>query len=382
MRRAVLPLIPLLLLLASCAGGGGTTDSDSAARPDTALSQPDADISDDAARWADSVLRAMPRARRAAQLLLPAVYSHDDPYSLRHARRYVADCGAGGLVLLKGTSAEAMRLVDSLQRDADVPLFIAIDAEWGLGMRLTDAQVYPVNARLGHLTDDRPLYDYGAEVARQCRALGINMVLGPVLDVRPADSDGFIGYRSFSSDSRRVAELGVAYARGLEDGNVISVAKHFPGHGSPGEDSHRAMPVIGKSLHALDTLDLQPFRQYIESGLSAVMVGHLAVPAIDPELRPAAFSPVVITDLLRGELGFRGLVLTDAINMRGAGGRSAADAILAGADIVLAPLHTDAEIASVREQVPDSVIDDRCRRVLFYKYLFARGGAQRRPLSR
>ncbi|MDE5713677.1 MAG: beta-N-acetylglucosaminidase, partial [Muribaculaceae bacterium] len=214
---------------------------------------------------------------------------------------------------------------------------------------------------------------YGVEVARECRRVGINMVLGPVVDVTE-NPGGVIGNRSFGGDPRRVADLGVAYARGLESGRVVSVAKHFPGHGSPQGDSHRSLPVIKRSLHQLDSIDLYPFRSYIDAGLSGVMVGHLAVPAIDPLCLPAAVSSVVIGDLLRTELGFKGLVLTDALNMGGVEGHGASAALAAGADIVVAPSNTADEIRRVLESVEFGdmdikILQDRCRRILFYKFL-------------
>lgn len=365
------PDLTLLLAAIIAVQGCARPDATNIVHTDSAaIVVSDNDMTAEAEAWADSVAATMTREEMAGQLLMPAVFARSDSYSVRHAVRYISDNHIGGLILLKGTKAEARELADTLRGVSPLPLFIAIDAEWGLGMRLEDAPVFPVNGRLGSMSDDRPLYDYGVEVARQCRELGIDMVLGPVLDVRPKEHAGFIGYRSFGPDSERVADLGTAYARGLEDGGVISVAKHFPGHGSPTGDSHRSMPVINKSLHALDTLDLRPFRDYIAMGLSGIMVGHLAVPAIDPELRPAAFSPVVIQDLLRDELGFRGLILTDAINMRGAGRRTAADAILAGADIVLAPTDTESDLAAL-SALPDSVLTDRVRRILLFKRLFS-----------
>ncbi|MDE5975333.1 MAG: hypothetical protein K2G69_02150, partial [Muribaculaceae bacterium] len=246
-------------------------------------------------------------------------------------------------------------------------------AEWGLGMRLKDAPAFPRNGRISGNADEQLMFEYGSEVARECRRIGVNMVLGPVVDV-VGNTEGIIGNRSFGSDRERVALLGTAYARGVESGRVISVAKHFPGHGSPSGDSHKEMQVISRSLHTLDSIDLYPFRRYIETGLSGIMVGHLAVPAIDPDMLPAAVSPVVITDLLRGELDFKGLVLTDALNMGGAEGYGSDAAIMAGADIVVAPEDTRKEIGrlltlarSNHELLP--LIDDRCRRILFYKYL-------------
>ena len=199
------------------------------------------------------------------------------------------------------------------------------------------------------------------------------MVLGPVVDVA-GGKESFIGSRSFGNDPRRVADLGVAYARGVESCGVISVAKHFPGHGSPAGDSHRSLPVIDRSLHQLDSVDLYPFRQYINAGLSGVMVGHLAVPAIDPAALPAAVSEVVIDGLLRRDLGFEGLVITDALNMGGAAGYGAADALKAGADIVTGVADTPGELASSLQalkegRLSEAAIADRCRRILFYKML-------------
>lgn len=282
----------------------------------------------------------------------------------------------GGIVLLKGDLRSASE-ISSIASRGEVPMFTAIDAEWGLGMRLSDAPDFPRNGRLAPSADEQLLFDYGYEVARECKRVGLNMVLGPVVDV-VSGPHGAIGSRSFGSDPVRVADLGVAYARGVESGGVLSVAKHFPGHGSPAGDSHKSLPVIGRSLHLLDSIDLYPFRSYIDAGLSCVMVGHLAVPAIDPECLPGAVSEVVIKDLLRDELGFRGLVLTDALNMQGAEGYGASAAIKAGADIVVGPADTAGEIEDVMAAVKNGdinqrEIDDRCLRILFYKSLLRLG---------
>lgn len=321
---------------------------------------------------ADSTLEGMTLEQRVGQCFMPSIYTSSDSATLRRLRSYISDLHVGGVVLLKGDLRSAA-VMSRMGGEADVPLFMAIDAEWGLGMRLEDAPHFPRNGRLGPEADEPLLFDYGREVARECRRVGINMVLGPVVDV-VENPRGVIGSRSFGGDPARVADLGVAYARGLESGGVISVAKHFPGHGSPPGDSHKALPVIVRSLHQLDSIDLYPFRSYVETGLSGVMVGHLAVPAVDPDALPAAVSPVVIRDLLRGELGFTGLVLTDALNMEGVKGFGALSAIMAGADIIIGPSDTGREIKEVIQGVRDGRIDmaeinDRCRRILFYKYL-------------
>ena len=241
-------------------------------------------------------------------------------------------------------------------------------------MRLSDEPIYPVNSEVGKTANEEEMFRYGVQVARQCSDIGINMVLGPVLDV--ADSLSFMGRRSYGSDPVRVSDLAVAYARGLESRGVMSVAKHFPGHGGAHGDSHKRKPVIERTLRQMDSIDLYPFRKYVEAGLSAVMVGHIAVPAIDPEMRPAAVSEAVISELLLGDLEFHGLVLTDAMNMGGAEGNGADKAVKAGADIILAPADTRKEIerlvaAVTKGEISEADLDSRVRKILFYKMLMS-----------
>lgn len=366
MKLLRLCVIVSVLILAGCAGRSVRP------QPVPEEQEPElADITALAELWADSVCGTLTLNQKAAQLFLPAVYAADDIWTLRLVREYADSC-VGGILLLKGDSDKARLLADSLVCRARVCPFIAIDAEWGLAMRLADAPEFPPNSAIDPAVDERLMYDYGHEVARECRLLGINMVLGPVVDV--SVPNGFMRRRSLGEDPVRVADLAVAYARGLEDGNVMSVAKHFPGHGSVTTDSHRRKGVIDRSLHEMDSVDLYPFRRWVERRLSGVMVGHLAVPSIDSEMRPAAFSPVVIGDLLRDELGFSGLILTDAINMGGAEGYGAESAIGAGADIIVAPDKTFRQIGRVvmaveRGDLAEADLDSHVRRVLFYKYL-------------
>ncbi len=337
------------------------------------------DMTDDAARWADSVCAALTLRQKVAQLFLPAVFASDDLWTLRRVREYADSC-IGGIVLLKGDTRGASALADSLSAWSRVMPFVAIDAEWGLAMRLADAPGFPANGSISPEADDQLMYDYGRELARECRLIGIDMVLGPVVDV--SVPGGLMRRRSFGEDPRRVADLALAYARGLEDGGVLSVAKHFPGHGSVSADSHVRKGVIERSLHEMDSIDLYPFRRWVEQRLSGVMAGHLAVPSIDPDMRPAAVSPTVITDLLRADLGFTGLVLTDALNMKGAEGYGAPDAVMAGADIVVAPASTFSEVEGVVNAVESGMIteadiDTHVRRILFYKYLAGASGLRR-----
>lgn len=368
-------LVALLVVAASCGGR-------KPAAPEPADIAPEvADITAEAQVWADSVSAGMTLRQKVSQMFMPALYASDDYWTLRQVREY-ADSSIGGVVLLKGDVRGATAIADTLSGAAGIGAFVAIDAEWGLAMRLADAPQFPDNQSISPGVDDQLMYDYGRELARECRLLGINMVLGPVVDV--SVPGGFMRRRSYGDDPRRVADLALAYARGLEDGDVVSVAKHFPGHGSVSADSHKGKGVIERSLNEMDSIDLYPFRKWIEQRLSGIMVGHLAVPSIDSEMRPAAMSRTVITDLLRDDLGFSGLVLTDAINMKGAEGLGSVEAIKAGADIIVAPTSTRREIEDVvaavgSGEIAEATIDAHVRRILFYKYLL---GLDRRARRR
>ncbi len=335
-----------------------------------------ADFTSEAWRWADSVTQSMSLAQRAGQCLMPSVYAVNDWATMQRLRNYVREYHIGGILLLRGDSHGAAAISDSLNRwDGGVPPWIAIDAEWGLGMRLTDEQVYPRNFRLAQVADEDMMFDYGYEVAQRCREIGINMILGPVVDVGPIT--GVMGTRSFGPDPHLAASLGVAYAMGVEGAGVMSVAKHFPGHGSPVADSHNRVAVVKRDSADLHRIDLIPFNEYVAHGLSGVMAGYLSVPALDPSGRPAAVSSAVLQDLLRDEMMFRGLILTDAINMGGARGYGAADALAAGADLVVAPADTKQALEEIDKALAEGTLteaelSERCRRVLFFKYLFAR----------
>lgn len=337
------------------------------------------DYTAEAHAMADSIAATMTDEELAGQLFMPAVYSTGEPDNLQLLDFYARRLHVGGIVLLRGDTAGAALIASHMAAlKPKAALWIAIDAETGLGMRLKDAEILPPAMTLGKTADGQQMYDYGRRLAADSRRLGINMILGPVLDVE-SDPGGFIGSRSFGADAAQVAELGTSMARGLEDGGVISVAKHFPGHGNAHTDTHRELGVIEAPLSEIERTALPPFREYIDNGLSAIMVGHLAVPAIDPKLRSAALSGAVITDLLRTDLGFEGLVITDALNMKGArgtGSDTAEEAVRAGADIVIAPADTRREIESLvlamkKDPALRSKVKESVHRILFYKYRFA-----------
>lgn len=366
-----------------CTAGGRTDEAaeerrraDSAAVADSlAAIRAASDLTHDAICYADSVTARLTVEQKVGMLFMPALYANTDSHTLRRVREYAAELHVGGIVLLRGNLRGAAVIADSLSRCGVPGLFLAVDAENGLRMRFSDAPEFPWSREMGRISDDQLFYEFGRELARECRAVGINMVLGPVMDVVPGEgSHGLMRKRSLGSDPRRVADLALAYARGVEEGNVITVAKHFPGHGSATVDSHRALGEIRATREEIDSVDLYPFRCYAAEGLTGVMVGHLSVLALDSVKRPAVVSPVVMRDVLRDELDFEGLVITDALNMEGAMGVSGWQAISAGADMVIAPSDTRREISRMLEALADGrigigMVNDRCRRILFYKYL-------------
>lgn len=359
------------LLLCSCVGRSSDATDSLSVNAEVSDSIEKADLSVQASLVADSLLATMTIYEKVAQMLMPALFSQDDPYTMKVVGEY-GKKGIGGVVLLKGNSASVKAISDSINRTSRFFPFISIDAEWGLGMRLIDEPVYPFNSEIGEEVTEDDMFRYGETVGEQCRKIGINMVLGPVVDV--ARRGSVMGRRSYGDDPQRVADYAVAYSKGLESKGVMSVAKHFPGHGSARGDSHKGTAVIDRSLHQMDSVDLYPFRQYISAGLSGIMVGHLAVPAVDPEMRPAAVSPTVISELLKKDLEFQGLIFTDALTMGGAAGAGADKAIEAGADIVLAPINTDKEIEHILKAVEDGKIseerlDSSVRKILLYKVL-------------
>ena len=324
-------------------------------------------------RYADSVMNQMTLEERIGQCFMPSLKSDSEDFTIKKFQRFKDDFHVGGIVLLQGDIPSA-KFIANLSEGSKVPLFISMDAEWGLGMRLKDAPIYPKNGRLNEDIEETLMYDYGREIAAESRKIGINMILGPVIDINATTGSG-IGQRSFGSDPKRVSNLGIAYAKGLESGGVISVAKHFPGHGNTLTDSHKSIAVNPKNITYLDTIDFLPFKEYIKSGLTGIMAGHIVVPSVSRENKPASVSENILQVLLREEMGFKGLILTDAFNMSGIDGYNAWDAIKAGADIILCPLDIEIEIKELQKKINSGefdarIIADRCRRIIFYKVIF------------
>lgn len=325
--------------------------------------------------WVDSVYQSLDQRGRVGQLIMPIIYPKPEDTEVLLGRLKREHWG--GILFQKGLLADQRRLTIRLQQASQVPLLIALDGEWGLNMRLKDAPRYPRNLLLSKKRNFVFFYSYGREIARQCRLMGIHINFAPVLDVNSNPKNPVIGSRSFGSSPQLVAGLGRAYALGLETSGVLSVAKHFPGHGDTSEDSHKTLPTVTASRERMQEIELAPFRTYIEERFGGIMTAHLRVPAYDPSGRPASLSAPITTELLRKEMDFDGLVFTDALEMKGAqtsGVTSVAVAALqAGNDILLGPSHPtqalDEIIAALKSgELTEAMIEAKCRRVLAFKY--------------
>ncbi len=337
--------------------------------------------------WVDSVYNSLTPRRRVAQLFVPHIVINDNAAGRATLDRLCATDGVGGILLGKESLTGYANLINYAQSKSRTPLIVTLDGEWGLAMRIKDAPRYPYNMALGAIRDPRLLYEYGRELARECRRLGIQVDFAPVLDVNSNPLNPVIGYRSYGENPQSVARLGVAFSKGIEAGGVMSVGKHFPGHGDTSADSHKTLPVVEHSRAQMEETDLVPFREYIDAGLSGIMVGHLNVPALDPTGAPASLSRPVTTGLLRESLGFGGLIWTDALEMKGAsvsGLNNCVAALLAGADVLLGSASPSADIDAVMKavesgKISEDEIEKRCRKILAYKYIC--GLADYKPVS-
>lgn len=272
----------------------------------------------DRERWVDSIFNSLSDEQRIAQLFMVAAYSNRDEKHKEEISNLIKEYGIGGLIFFQGSPAKQAQLTNDYQLISKVPLLIAIDGEWGLAMRLDSTIAYPRQLTLGAHADTRLIYEMGKEIARECKRLGIHINFAPVADINNNPNNPVINDRSFGEDKLSVSLKALAYMDGMQSAGVMACAKHFPGHGDTDTDSHLALPVINSDRKRLDEIELYPFKVLINNGVQSVMAAHLFVPQLDstPKLA-SSLSPKVVTDLLRKELGFKGLVFSDALNMKG-----------------------------------------------------------------
>ncbi len=327
--------------------------------------------------WVDSVLNALTPDERVAQLFMLRTHSNKNEAHVQSLLKTINEHKVGGLVVFQGGPGRQARILNRLQEASEVPLFVAMDAEWGVGMRLDSAVSYPYQMTLGAIRNTQLLYQMGQQVARDLKRVGVHSNFAPVVDVNNNPNNPVINFRSFGEDKDNVAAKGLAYMQGMQDEHVLTTAKHFPGHGDTDTDSHKALPQINHNLDRLTSVELYPFLKLIEAGVGGVMVAHLDIPALDSTGVPSTLSKPIITDLLKKQMGFQGLIVTDAMDMKGVTkgnepGVVDKDAMLAGNDILELTENVPRALAEIRKAINEGLIsqediDERCRKLLAVK---------------
>ncbi|MCH7413427.1 serine hydrolase [Belliella sp. R4-6] len=329
--------------------------------------------------WVDSVFNSQSFEQRLGQLFMVAAYSNRDAKHRDEIAKLIKEQNLGGLIFFQGGPVRQANLTNYYQSIAETPLFIAMDAEWGINMRLDSVITFPKAMTLGALPDEKLIYDMGKEIARQFKELGMHINFAPVVDVNSNPDNPVIGYRAFGEEKKMVAKKSMAYMKGLQDYGVLANAKHFPGHGDTESDSHYSLPVIRHSENRIKDIDLYPYRELIDEDLMSVMVAHLHIPSLDSEKNKATtLSKYVVTDLLKNQMNFSGLIFTDALNMKGVSsyykpGEVDVLALLAGNDILLYSQDVPKAKELIMQAIADGKIsredvDERVVKVLKAKY--------------
>lgn len=329
--------------------------------------------------WVDSVFNAMTFDERLGQLFMVAAYSNKDQKHVDEISKLVKEENLGGLIFFQGGPNRQARLTNYYQAQAKTPLMIAMDAEWGIGMRLDSVLNFPKAMTLGAVQNTDLIYEMGSEIARQFKELGMHVNFAPVVDVNSNPLNPVIGYRAFGENKDRVTQRAVAYMKGLQENGIIANAKHFPGHGDTETDSHYDLPVIKHAEKRIWDIDLYPYQALFRENLMSVMVAHLNVPSLDNGANiPTSLSKPVVTDLLQNRMNFQGLIFTDALNMKGVAnfsrpGEVDLKALLAGNDVLLYSQDVTKAKALIKDAIAQGMISEneinrRVKKILKAKY--------------
>ncbi len=329
--------------------------------------------------WVDSVFNSLSPDERIAQLIWLDVSGDEDLQKQFRVAELVRKNNFGGLVFFEGTAVKQSQLINYYQSLAKTPLMIAMDAEWGAGMRLDDVEPFPYNMTMGAISDDELIRKCAIVMASQLKRLGVQMSLGPVADINTEPLNPIIGMRSFGESRDRVTNKCLAYMKGLQENGIIAVAKHYPGHGDTKTDSHSSLPYLPYKRQRLDSLELFPFKRLSVEGIGGIMTAHMRVPALDPNGEgPSSLSNSAIEGVIRKEWNYKGLIITDAMNMGGAAltkkeGSIDVQAIEAGNDVIEFPVDGEATLKAIKEAILKKElswdnINLKCRRVLAAKY--------------
>jgi len=317
--------------------------------------------------WTENKLSSMTLREKIAQMIV----SHSKGYSLsktspefKRLKRLIQDEKIGGLIFFQGSSLEEAELINELQGLSETPLLISADFERGTGMRLDDGSLFPNNMGIGATRNPELSYQMGLQIAKECRAIGVHQNYAPVMDVNNNADNPIINVRSYGEDPELVSQMGDMFIKGLQDGKVIATAKHFPGHGDTDIDSHSDLPLLNFDRERLDNIELVPFKSAIKNNVMSVMIAHLSFPALDDQpYIPASLSERIVEDLLIDDLNFNGLVVTDALNMKGVTKHFSTEEVAlmcvnAGIDLILMPQGEEVTILTIENAVYDGLISE------------------------
>jgi beta-glucosidase-like glycosyl hydrolase len=329
--------------------------------------------------WVDSLYHSMSDEEKIGQLFMVAAYSNKKEDHQQKIEKLIRQYKIGGLIFFQGGAAREIDLTNHYQKLSKTPLLIAGDWEWGLSMRLDSTVRFPRQMMLGAIQDKQLIYEMGTEIAKQIRLIGGHVNFAPVVDINNNPNNPVIGSRSFGESRDLVTGHALQYMKALQDHQVLAVAKHFPGHGDTDVDSHKDLPVIKHDRARLDSLELYPFKQLFSAGLGGVMVAHLFVPELDSTANTATtLSRKVSTNLLKEEMGFKGIAFTDALNMKGVSkffepGEVDLKALLAGNDVLLYPKDVPKAISKISAALKSGLLNPNelevhVRKILALKY--------------
>ena len=325
----------------------------------------------------DSALSSMSLDEKIGQLFMVAAYSNKGEAHQEELEKLVRDYHIGGVIVMQGGPERQRKLLHRLQGAAAFPLLVGQDAEWGQAMRLDSTHKFPTSLTVGAAGNNEEAHNLGYAMAEECSAVGVHMSFSPVLDVNTNPNNPIIGARSFGSDPDVVNAMGVAVVNGIQENGVIACGKHFPGHGDTHQDSHKTLPKVDRTLSQLMEVEWVPFKGAIDAGVGAIMIAHLNIPSLEPSGKPTSLSRKVIEEILRDQWGYEGLIITDALNMKGAAafappGELELAAFAAGNDILLFPMDVPKatkafQDALATDKITMESIDERVRRILAAK---------------
>lgn len=329
-------------------------------------------------RWVDSVYNSLTLEQRVAQLICMRANNPDQPF-FDNVGKFITKYNIGGVCFFRADAVAQVEKTNEWQALAQTPLMVSIDAEWGLGMRVKNTLSYPYQMTLGAIANDQLIYQMGEQVAEQCQRMGIHVNFAPVVDVNSNPANPVIGMRSFGENPQKVGEKGVAYAQGMQSNGLITSMKHFPGHGNTATDSHATLPVVNRTLDEVRDIELAPFRYMIEHGVNGAMVGHLYFPAIEKVANTSSsLSYGVVTELLKHQMGFEGLIFTDGLDMKGVSQVVDSkdvpyEAFVAGNDVLILPSDVPYAIKSIKraaenDPAVEARVEESCKKILRYKY--------------